>query len=83
MRSTGSKKMEERYPLTPIAVRIFILLYPVFMTALMALFSDRAWLWAVAAICGVAWIGAVSVFLANMFRREGYSTAIEDLTGDR
>ena len=61
-------------------VGVFIVLYPVFVTALMVLFSDRAWLWIVAALCGVAWIGAVTMFLANMFRREGYLAAIDDLT---
>jgi hypothetical protein len=72
--------MEARYPPTPIPVRFFIIFYPVFVTALATLFSDRAWLWAIAAICGLAWIGAVTIFLGNMFRREGYLAAMDDLT---
>ena len=72
--------MEARYPPVPIPVRAFILLYPVFVTALLALFYDRLWLWIIAAICGVAWIGAVALFLANSFRREGYMAAMDDLT---
>jgi uncharacterized membrane protein len=73
--------MEARYPPAPIFVRFFIVLYPVFLTALMVLLSNNAWLWALAAICGIAWFGAVSVFLANAFRREGYLAAMDDLTG--
>lgn len=74
--------MEARYPPMAMPVRAFILLYPVFVTALLALFSNSLGLWVMAGICGVAWIGAVALFLANTFRREGYMAAIDDLTGD-
>lgn len=83
MRSTGSKKMEARYPPVPAPVRAFLLLYPVFVTALLVLFSGQLWLWLIAGICGVAWIGAGAVFLANTFRREGYMAAIDDLSDTR
>jgi hypothetical protein len=57
-------------------------LYPVGMMALAAWFSDRAWLWAVAIIVGLAWFSAVCVFLATTLRREGYQAAIDDLTNE-
>ena len=70
----------ERYPAAPLWVRGYMTLYPVAVIALATWFSDRSWLWAVAVLCGLAWIGAVSVFLATTFRRDGYQAAIDDLT---
>jgi F0F1-type ATP synthase assembly protein I len=55
-----------------------MLLYPVVVIVLAIVLSGWAWLWAIAALCGLAWIGAVSVFLATTFRREGYQAAIDD-----
>lgn len=72
----------ERYPATPLWVRAYMLLYPVSVMALAVIVSGWPWLRAVALLCGLAWIGAVSVFLATTFRREGYQTAIDDLNKD-
>lgn len=79
MNPSGSQ-LEDRYPATPSWVRLFMALYPVGIVALAVWFPQRSWLWVAAIICGLAWIGAVSVFLATTFRREGYQAAIDDLT---
>ena len=73
----------EKYPATPAGVRLFIVLYPVIMVTVAAMFPQRSWLWAVAIIFVLAWIGAVSVFLATTFLRKGYQAAIDDLTNER
>jgi F0F1-type ATP synthase assembly protein I len=59
-----------------------MLLYPVAIVIMAVLLSGYRWLWIIAVICGFAWLGAICVFLSNVFRREGYQAALDDLKND-
>ena len=71
----------ERYPSTPTGVRLFMLLYPLIVGFLSYWLPNHFWALVVAAMLGLAWFGAASVFVATTLRREGYQAAIDDLNG--
>jgi hypothetical protein len=57
-----------------------MVIYPIAMIILATWFEERAWFWWVAALCALAWVGAILTFLANQLHREGYQAAIDDMT---
>jgi ABC-type uncharacterized transport system permease subunit len=77
----NERGLETRFPATPVAIRLFIILYPLIVLGLGWIFPDRSGLWIIAILCGFVWFGAVCVFFATTFRREGYQAALDDIAG--
>lgn len=70
--------MDDRYPRTPASVRVYIYLYPILMAVLSTWLPNRGWVWIASILTGLAWFGAICIFIANALRREGYQAAFED-----
>jgi len=72
-------KIDSRYPSTPMWVRLFIVLYPVIVCVMGFWLNGHPVFYVVSCMILLAWVGAVCVFFATTFRREGYQAAIDDL----
>jgi hypothetical protein len=59
--------------------RLFIVLYPVITLVTGFWLGSYPVFYVIAVVALLAWIGAICVFFATVFRREGYQAALEDL----